>query len=123
MYASAGDVSTVGGKKVVKKKKAKGSGDGLSKANIDVQIIQDILFSRPTGEDKNGDTWTHELYDYIICTDHSQIGVDIILKSINKAAQMALFGKTGEKFICIYFTGHGVENHGDWAINDESISL
>ena len=56
MYASAGDVQTVGGRKVAKKKKAKGSGDGLYAATIDVKNIQDILYARPTGEDKNGDT-------------------------------------------------------------------
>ena len=69
VYASAGDITNRSGEiKVSAKKKAKGSDVALGGAMIDMGILHEILWPRPSGVDANGLSFTHELRDHVLFT-------------------------------------------------------
>ena len=120
---SSGDISTDTDIKVSKKKKNnKKIHEGLHGTAYDLAVIDKIIAQKPNGKDKFG-SWVHIFKDQIICTDNGILTRNMILNHIKTSAENAQVGNSGEKHICLYYTGHGAENLGDWIIKDGKITL
>ena len=59
LIGSLGDPETWKGVDMVARKK--GDKDGLAGVLVDFNILQEILYQRPSGEDEDGDFYTHRL--------------------------------------------------------------
>ena len=57
----------------------KGSKDGLAGTLIDMNVMQDILYSRPSGHVEFGYDFTHFLQSILLADSHSVIDTTTIL--------------------------------------------
>ena len=106
-------MSTWGGNQNGVAKKESEAGIGLGGTAIDYARIQKILHARPTGKDDRG-SYVHQLMDHMMISGLSVIKTNMILNQIKTYGTVARVGSDGIKHICLYFTGHGAENLGDW---------
>ena len=57
----------------------KGDKDGLAGTLIDMNVMQEILYQRPSGKDTYGQHFTHFLQSILLADSHSVIGTKTIL--------------------------------------------
>lgn len=77
VIASMGDPKTWGGTETVVTMK-KGAEDGLAGCLIDLNVLQEILYKRPSGN-YDDDTFTHHLQSMLLADSNSVVGRDTIL--------------------------------------------
>lgn len=82
-----------------------------------------MLRQRPSGVNDVGETWTHQLYTRLVCDANGITTTKLILALIKKMAAEAQVSKRGQKLLCIYYTGHGEENRGNWCFRGGSVKL
>ena len=121
VIGSAGNLSTFGKEGQVMVRKGQG-GDGLTAVVLDLWRIQRMLYSHPSGRMKNGFTWTHRLFSYLMCDANSIITTDLVLSQIAKCAAEVKPDRYNEKSFNVYFTGHG-DRHGNWHFPNGIVTL
>ena len=84
MIGSLGDPESWEGSEVIARKK--GDRDGLAGVLVDFNILQEILYQRPSGEDDLGLYFTHRLQSMLLADSNSVIGTEIILQQIKKVS-------------------------------------
>ena len=125
MIGSLGDPETWEGLAGVVSMK-KGAKDGLAGTLIDMNVMQEILYSRPSGyENKLEDCmhFTHRLQSILLADENSVIKRETILAQIKHTAVIAKIDEGGRKFINLYYSGHGEANTGNWVFKDGVITL
>ena len=119
-----GDPKTWGGSETVTEMKKGGptDSDGLAGCLIDLNILQEILYKRPSGKDG---LWyfTHHLQSMLLADSNSVVNSKTILEQIKHTARTAQKDSTNEKHISLYYTGHGGQNTGNWVFKDGKITL
>ena len=103
-------------------KKQADTGIGLGGTALDYSKIQEVLYARPTGKDDRG-SYVHQLMDFLMVGDLSVFTANMILNQIKSWGTVARVGSDGIKHICLYFTGHGEANTGNWCFKDGTINL
>ena len=116
-----GDPKTWGGTETVSSMK-KGDKDGLAGCLIDLNTLQEILYKRPSGK-VGGMTFTHNLQSMLLADSNSVVGREIVLEQIRHTAKTAKRDPLTDKYINLYYTGHGGENTGNWVFKDGVITL
>ena len=81
LIGSLGDPESWEGVDVVARKK--GDRDGLAGVLVDFNILQEILYQRPSGE-YYCDPFTHRLQSMLLADSNSVIGTEIIIQQITK---------------------------------------
>ena len=76
LIGSMGDPKTWGGTETVVTMK-KGAEDGLAGCLIDLNVLQEILYKRPSGDD--GFHFTHHLQSMLLADSNSVVGRNTIL--------------------------------------------
>ena len=79
LIASIGDPKTWGGSETVVTMK-KGDEDGLAGCLIDLNVLQEILYKRPSGITNRGLTFTNHLQSMLLADSNSVVGRDTILE-------------------------------------------
>ena len=59
----------------------------------------------------------------LLADSNSVVGRDIVLEQIRHTAKTAKKDPDNRKYICLYYTGHGGENTGNWVFKDGVITL
>ena len=77
----------------------KGAKDGLAGTLIDMNVMQEILYSRPSGTDQDGDHFTHRLQSILLADENSIIKRETILAQIKLTAEVAKMDNGGNKYI------------------------
>lgn len=85
--------------------------------------MQRILYQRPSGKISGGTHFTHRLQSVLIADTNSVIKKQTILAQIKETARTAIVDPDGEKYISLYYSGHGEENTGNWVFKDGVITL
>jgi len=102
----------------------KGDKDGLPLVIKDLELVQRILYQRPSGKYENlGWHFTHRLQSVLLADTNSVIKRQTILDQIKETARTAVKDPDGEKYIALYYSGHGEENTGNWVFKDGVITL
>jgi hypothetical protein len=104
----------------------KGAKDGLAGTLIDMNVMQEILYSRPSGYEgdiKNHVYFTHRLQSILLADENSIIKRETILAQIKLTADIAKMDSDGDKYINLYYSGHGSPNTGNWVFKDGVITL
>ena len=59
----------------------------------------------------------------LLADSNSVVGRDIVLEQIRHTTKTAKRDPYNSKYICLYYTGHGGENTGNWVFKDWVITL
>ncbi len=59
----------------------------------------------------------------LLADSNSVVGKEVILKQIRYTARNAQVDSDGDKYIALYYSGHGGQNTGDWVFKDGVIHL
>ena len=88
MIGSLGDPETWEGLADVVSMK-KGAKDGLAGTLIDMNVMQEILYSRPSGITSRGNHFTHRLQSILLADENSIIKRETILAQIKLTAEIS----------------------------------
>ena len=67
----------------------KGAKDGLAGTLIDMNVMQEILYSRPSGITSRGNHFTHRLQSILLADENSIIKRETILAQIKLTAEIS----------------------------------
>merc|ERR1712192_87578 len=101
----------------------KGAKDGLAGTLIDMNVMQEILYSRPSGTNNLGWHFTHRLQSILLADENSIIKRETILAQIKFTVKIAKMDRDGDKYINLYYSGHGYPNTGNWVFRDGNVTL
>ena len=98
----------------------KGAKDGLAGTLIDMNVMQEILYSRPSGykgDLENNNHFTHRLQSILLADENSIIKRETILAQIKHTTEITKMDEAGWKMINLYYSGHGQLNTGNWVFS------